>query len=154
VIGRLEEDRVLAIDISRPELELAPGSPVKVVMDALDMPVVGGSVVNVTAFYTLMYFDTGHLDRLFEEVHRVVAGGGHFLVWDVTLQPCPKDKTIVAYPLTINLPQETIRTGYGTACPDSERSISTYKNLAVNHGFKVVREVVEGSAFFLELEAS
>ncbi len=40
VIGRLEEDRVLAIDISKAELRAAPGSPVKAVMDALDMPVV------------------------------------------------------------------------------------------------------------------
>ncbi len=154
VIGRLEEDRVLAIDISRPELELAPGSPVKAVMDALDMQLVDGSVANVTAFYTLMYFDAGDLDGLFQEVRRVMTTRGRFLIWDVTLQPCPEGKRIVAYPLTVELPQESIRTGYGTACPDSERGIATYKQLAESHGFTVVGESIEGSAFSLELEAS
>jgi SAM-dependent methyltransferase len=154
VIGRLDEDRVLAIDISRPELEMAPGSPVKAVMDALDMPVVSGSVANVTAFYTLMYFDPGDLDQLFQEVRRVVADGGRFLVWDISKRPCPEGKAILVYPLTVTLPDVTIRTGYGTACPENELDISTYKDLAERHGFTVVREEVEEPAFFLELEAS
>ena len=76
------------------------------------------------------------------------------LVWDVSLQPCAEDKTLLVYPLTITLPRETIHTGYGTACPDSERTISTYKDLAERHGFTIVHEEVEGPAFFLELEAS
>jgi SAM-dependent methyltransferase len=154
VIGRLDGDRVLAIDISRPELEMAPGSPVKAVMDALDMPVVSGSVANVTAFYTLMYFRPDDLDQLFREVRRVVADGGRFLVWDVAKRPCPEDKTILVYPLTVTLPDVTIRTGYGTACPKNELDISTYKELAERHGFTVVREEVGEPAFFLELEAS
>jgi SAM-dependent methyltransferase len=154
VIGRLDEDRVLAIDISRPELEMAPGSPVKAVMDALDMPVVSGSVANVTAFYTLMYFDPGDLDQLFQEVRRVVADGGRFLVWDISKRPCPEGKAILVYPLTVTLPDVTIRTGYGTACPENELDISTYKDLAERHGFTVVREEVEEPAFFLELKAS
>ena len=154
VIGQLDEDRVLAIDISKPELENAPGSPVKAVMDALDMPVVSGSVPNVTAFYTLMYFRPDDLDRLFQEVRRVTADGGRFLVWDISKQQCPEGKTILVYPLTVTLPEKTIRTGYGTACPENERNISTYKELAGRHGFTVVREEVSEPGFFLELEAS
>jgi len=154
VIGLLEEDRVLAIDISKPELQNAPGSPVKAVMDALDMPVVSGSVPNVTAFYTLMYFRPDDLDELFQEVRRVMADGGRFLVWDISKQQCPEGKTILVYPLTVTLPEVTIRTGYGTACPENERNISTYKELAARHGFTVVSEEVSQPGFFLELEAS
>jgi SAM-dependent methyltransferase len=154
VIGRLHEDRVVAIDLSKPELECAPGSPVKAVMNALDMPVVGGSVANVTSFYSLMYFNPGDLDRLFDEVHRVLAENGKFFIWDVNLQPCPDDKSIVAYPLSISLPEETIRTGYGARCPDIERDISTYKALAEQHGFRVLKENNDGIGFFLELSSS
>ncbi|MCP4899594.1 MAG: methyltransferase domain-containing protein [bacterium] len=154
VIGRLEEDRVLAIDISKPELGNAPGAPVKAVMDALDMPVVSGSVANVTAFYALMYFRPDDLDQLFQEVRRVMVDGGRFLVWDVSTQQCPEGKEFLVYVLTVTLPDTTIDTGYGMACPENERNISTYKELAERHGFTVVRESANGPAFFLELEAS
>ncbi len=100
VIGRLDEDRVLAIDISRPELEMAPGSPVKAVMDALDMPVVSGSVANVTAFYTLMYFHPEDLDRCFGRCAGWWPMVGTSSSGTSSQQPCPEGKTILVYPLT------------------------------------------------------
>ncbi len=59
----------------------------------------------------------------------------------------------MAYPLTISLPQGTVRTGYGTACPGTERSVATYRTLAERHGFTVVHEEVAGPALYMELEA-
>ncbi len=68
MIGRLDEDRVLAIEHQPSGARERSRLSVKAVMDALDMPMVSGSVPNVTAFYTLMYFRPADLDRLFAEV--------------------------------------------------------------------------------------
>ena len=55
VIGLLKGGQVIAIDISKRELEQAPDGPLKIVMDAAELKFLDSSFPVATFFYTLMY---------------------------------------------------------------------------------------------------
>ena len=69
VIGRMKPKQVIAIDLSRRELEEAPEGPLKLVMDATDLKFLDRSFPTVTAFYMLMYVRAeADQQRVFREV--------------------------------------------------------------------------------------
>jgi hypothetical protein len=55
IIGRLKGNQVVAIDISRRELEESPEGPLKIIMDATDLKFLDASFNLVTAYFTMMY---------------------------------------------------------------------------------------------------
>ena len=71
------------------------------------------------AFFTLMYMKPETQRRAIEEVHRVLAPGGRFLVWEVTI-PAKADpvQDVAVFPLRIRMPGRDVTTGYGTFFPD------------------------------------
>jgi len=87
IIGLLAGERVIAIDRLKEELEEAPAGPLKIVMDARDLQFLDGTFQTATSFFTLMYIKAEDHRRVFEEVFRVVAPGGRFLVWDAVFPP-------------------------------------------------------------------
>jgi SAM-dependent methyltransferase len=151
-IGLLKERQVIAIDISKRELEEAPPGPLKIVMDARELGFLDGTFNTVTSFFTLMYIDGADHETVFREVHRVLAGGGRFMVWDAVIPKRPdeiKDRVLV--PLTIDLPGEEIRTGYGVMMPNEDHDLSYYETLAGKVGFEILRKQTKDRVLYLEL---
>ncbi len=79
VIGQFKGNQVIAIDPNKRELEEAANGPLKIVMDAADLKFLDNSFETVTAFFTLLYIKSKNLDKIFNEVIRVLAPDGKFL---------------------------------------------------------------------------
>jgi len=152
VIGRLMGQQVIAIDISKRELEEAPAGPLKVVMDARDLKFLDGSFNTAAAFFTLMYIDGTDHPTVFQEVHRVLAPGARFLIWDAVIGLAPNDEVeYVLVPLRIKLADREISTAYGVRWPKEAHDLDYYKRLAEATGFVVGTTRTEGMCFYLEL---
>jgi hypothetical protein len=71
----------------------------------------------------------------------VLRPGGRFHVWDAALEPSSDaSKTVVVVPLTVKLPEQEIRTGYGVAFPSQAQDLAYYKRLALASGFELIAE--------------
>ncbi|MGN0746449.1 MAG: class I SAM-dependent methyltransferase [Aristaeellaceae bacterium] len=91
VIGRVYGAQVTAIDVSRDELDEAPGDCRKLVMDATAMTFPDSSFDHVTSFYTLMYMTVTEQRAALKEAARVLRPGGTLHVWDAAFPaPCPE----------------------------------------------------------------
>lgn len=152
IIGRIKPAQVIAIDIIKRELDEAPAGPLKIVMDARDLKFLDASFDTVTAFFMLMYMKPADHPQVFREVFRVLRPGGRFLVWDPSI-PARNGNTkdVVVFPLTIKLPKEEVRTGYGTFWPDHEQGAGYYASIAEQAGFNVTARSEAGHTFFMEL---
>ena len=152
VIGRLKGEKVIAIDISKEELEGAPAGPLKIVMDATDLKFLDSTFSTATSFFTLMYIKGQDHEKVFSEVFRVLTPGGSFLIWDVIFpQRCDEKKDIAVFPLLVELPNEEINAGYGVLWPEDGRDLPYYLRLAENAGFDVVARNQKERVFFLGL---
>src|SRR5690242_814395 len=85
IIGQMKPKQVIAIDLSKRELEEAPAGPLKIVMDATDLKFLDASFETATAFFSLMYMRPEVQKRVFAEVYRVLNVGGRWLVWDAVI---------------------------------------------------------------------
>ncbi len=156
IIGRMKPKQVVAIDLYKRELEELPAGPLKIVMDARDLKFLDGSFRTATAFFMLMYVKPADHEKIFQEVFRVLAPGGRFLVWDVILPPRPADvdkaKDMAVFPFLFKLPsQQEIKTGYGTFFPPAVQDLRYYTHLAERAGFRASTQNEKGRTFFLEL---
>jgi ubiquinone/menaquinone biosynthesis C-methylase UbiE len=152
IIGRLKPKQVVAIDLNRRELAEAPPGPLKIVMDATELKFLDDTFPTVTSFFTLMYIKPADQDRVFREVHRVLAPGGRFLIWDVILPPrFDSAKDIAVFPFRFKLPGEIVETGYGTRFPDQPHDLAYFRRLAENTGFRETGSKQKDRHFFLEL---
>lgn len=152
VIAQLKGQQVVAIDLSKRELDEAPGRPLlKIVMDARALTFVDASFPTATVFFTFMYIDPADHEKVFREIHRVLAPGGRLLVWDVVFPE--KGESAVAgilFPLHAKLPQAEINTGYGARWREGQGA-DHFVSLAEKTGFQVVSRNNEAGWFFLEL---
>ena len=64
-IGKLKSSQVIAVDISKRELEEAPEGPLKIIMDARDLKFLDKTFNTVTCFFTLMYIDGKDHEKVF-----------------------------------------------------------------------------------------
>lgn len=152
VIGQLKGQQVIAIDISKRELEEAPPGPLKIIMDARDLKFLDDTFKTATVFFTFMYIDSGDHAKVLEELFRVLAPGGHLLIWDVIFPEWKNDKKDLAlFPLMIKLPKKEMRTGYGVRRPKQRQGLTYFVELAEKAGFKIITKNSEGSWFFLEV---
>ena len=152
IIGRLKGEQVLAIDISQEELDNAPPGPIKMVMDARDLRFQDGRFNTATAFFTLMYIRGEDQEKVFREVFRVLTPGGRFLIWDARLpKRAGEAGDTIMIPLTIRLPKEQVRTGYGTGWPEETQDLAYYSALARKAGFRIEDAREQNQIFTLQL---
>lgn len=85
IIGRLKGAQVVAIDLSKDELEGAPIGPLKVIMDARDMRFLDATFSAATSFFSLMYIQSFDHIKVLTEVFRVLIPGSRFFIWDAII---------------------------------------------------------------------
>jgi SAM-dependent methyltransferase len=152
VIGQLKGQQVIAIDISKRELEGTPAGPLKIIMDARDLKFLDNTFNTAASFFTLCYINESDHEKVFEEIFRVLVSGGRFLMWDVIfLKRVDEKKDIAIVPLLVKLPNKEITTGYGVHWPEKAHDLSYYMQLAEKAGFKLVARQEKDKWFFLEL---
>lgn len=122
VIGRIYAGQVTAIDVSREELDEAPGACRKLVMDATAMTFPDASFDHVTSFYTLMYMTQEQQRLALLETARVLRPGGMLHIWDAAF-PAPYPESFLAE-LDIDAAGMPIRTTYGVIKLDGQSSDS------------------------------
>ncbi|MFC2082041.1 class I SAM-dependent methyltransferase, partial [Candidatus Bipolaricaulota bacterium] len=111
---------VVAVDMSRRELEEAPDGPLKVVADARDLPFLDRTFDTATAFYTLMYLKSrSDCAKVLSEVYRVLRREGRLLIWESTVvRPEDTDKPGYVLFLRVRVKGQEIHTGYGQLWPE------------------------------------
>jgi tetratricopeptide (TPR) repeat protein len=154
VIGQLKGNQVISIDPYKEELENAPSTNLKIVMDGRDLKFLDNSFGTAAIFYTLMYISGEDHEKVFREVKRVLRHGGRLLIWDVNL-PVWKDgsKEFGVYRFKFRLPNKEISTGYGARFPKTiAQNMQYYVQLAQKTGFKILASRNEEPSFYLELQ--
>ncbi len=149
IIGKLNGSQVVAIDTSERELAETRNEALKVVMDATDLKFLPESFDVCTAFFSLMYIPKSKHSKVFEEAHRVLKDHGQFLLWDVRIPRTEKKHRQAIMPLQVQLPDETVGTGYGVQWQTQD--INHFKKLAKEHKFTVVDEWSKGETLHLEM---
>ncbi len=153
VIGQLKGKQVVAIDLSKRELEGAPRGPLlKIAMDARDLKFLDKSFDTATVFFTFMYIAPADHAKVFQEIHRVLRSGGRLLIWDVIF-PRKTDprQLFVGYPLHIQLPGKAINTGYGVDIVEGQGA-DHFLELAKASGFEVISRKDEAGWFMFEFK--
>jgi len=152
IIGQLKGKQVIAIDLSKRELEDAPAGPLlKMVMDARDLKFLDKTFSTATVFFTFMYILPSDHEPVFKELQRVLAPGGRLLIWDVFFpKKTDPPKLYVLYPLHIKLPNKEVNTGYGIKLAE-DQGIEHFLELAKKTGLEVITQKSEKGWFFLEL---
>ncbi len=148
IIGQMKPAHVIAIDLSKQELEEAPAGPLKIVMDATDLKFLDASFDTATAFFSLMYMRPDVQRRVFAEVFRVLNRGGRWLVWDAVIpRTLENDTRGPVFRFRFHLPGKVVQTGYGTLWPDQPMDLDRYKRLARETGFEIARAEQQAGAF-------
>ncbi len=148
IIGQMKPRQVVAVDVSRRELEEAPPGPLKIVMDATDLKFLDASFQTATAFFSLMYMRAEVQQRVFAEVFRVLTPGGRWMIWDAAIPRALETGTRgPVFRFRFRLPGKVVETGYGTFWPEQPMDLDYYKRLARESGFEIARAERQGGAF-------
>jgi ubiquinone/menaquinone biosynthesis C-methylase UbiE len=154
-IGRMKPKQVVAIDISLRELNEAPSSFLKIVMDATDLKFLDNSFPAATAYYSLMFMKPDIHEKVFAEMFRVLQPGGTWFVWDSVIPaatPGSEKESYTAW-LRTQLPGETIVYGYSVLKFAKPLDVPYYSALATHAGFQIaeVKEQGGGKSFLMKL---
>ena len=148
IIGQMKPPQVIAIDLSKRELEEAPPGPLKIVMDATDLKFLDASFDTVTAFFSLMYMRPEIQKKAFAEAFRVPSPGGRWMVWDAAIPlALEKDTRGPVFRFRFHLPGKVVETGYGTLWPEKPMDLDYYKTLAREAGFRIIRAAQQPGVF-------
>ena len=148
IIGQMKPAQVIAIDLSKRELEEAPAGPLKIVMDATDLKFLDASFDTATAFFSLMYMRPATQQRVFAEVFRVLTRGGRWMIWDAVIpRAIENDTRGPVFRFRFHLPGKVVQTGYGTFWPEQAMDLDYYKRLACEAGFEIAKAEQQPGAF-------
>jgi ubiquinone/menaquinone biosynthesis C-methylase UbiE len=148
IIGQMKPKQVIAIDLSKRELEEAPAGPLKIVMDATDLKFLDGSFDTATAFFSLMYMRPEIQEKAFAEVFRVLTPGGRWMIWDAVIpERLEADTRGPVFRFRFHLPGKVVQTGYGCFWPDRKVDLDHYRNLARKTGFQIARSAQQPGGF-------
>jgi len=153
VIGQLKSSQVVAIDISRRELQEAGPGPIQLIMDGSLLGFREASFSTAACFFSLMYIPVRLHQRVFQEIHRVLQPGGKLYFWDMTLPAQENrdlDLPLVAFRLSVNLPGQRIQTGYGTPWPSKKLGKEHYQTLAASCGLRIEHQQTSGMCFHIQ----
>ncbi|MHA1881850.1 MAG: class I SAM-dependent methyltransferase [Candidatus Thorarchaeota archaeon] len=153
IIGQLEGERVVAIDIREDELKETVDGFLKIIMDAKDLKFLDASFSTVTAFFSMMYMNSDDKAEVMKEIHRVLKPGGELLLWDLVVPArFDESKTTYAIFLKIHLPNKTIQTGYGCPWEHQTQDASQIKDIALTSGLEIIEENVEEHKFYFRFK--
>ena len=148
IIGQMKPSQVVAVDLSKRELEEAPAGPLKIVMDATDLKFLDASFDTVTAFFSLMYMRPEVQQRVFAEVFRVLTRGGRWIIWDAAIpRALENDTRGPVFQFRFQLPSKVVQTGYGTSWPEKPMDLDYYRRLARETGFEIARAEQQAGVF-------
>jgi ubiquinone/menaquinone biosynthesis C-methylase UbiE len=148
IIGQMKPTQVIAVDLSKRELEEGPAGPLKIVMDATDLKFLDASFDTATAFFSLMYMRPEIQQRVFGEVFRVLTRGGRWIIWDAVIpRALENDTRGPVFRFRFQLPVKVVQTGYGTFWPEKPMDLDYYKRLARETGFEIARAEQQAGAF-------
>jgi len=138
VIGAINGDKVISIDLLKSELIETNNDSLKIVMDATDLSFLDKTFNAVTAFYSLMYIPEKKKEKVFEEAYRVLKDNTKLYLWDSVISGDDAEgKEIIVIPCEINTGVNVINTGYGIKWKEREQDKKDIIKMAINAGFKV-----------------
>jgi ubiquinone/menaquinone biosynthesis C-methylase UbiE len=131
------------------ELEEAPAGPLKIVMDARELKFLDCTFNTVTTFFSFMFIPPDDHEKVLQEIFRVLAPKGQFLLWDVDIlqRPAP-ERDVMVFPLQVRLPSTVIYTGYGTPYTEKCLALHDYIALAKDIGFEWIEQGFAKQTFF------
>jgi ubiquinone/menaquinone biosynthesis C-methylase UbiE len=148
MIGRLKQESVVAIDLSKRELEEAPDGPLKIVMDAADLKFLDGSFTTATMFFSMMFMPIKSHQQVMREAWRVLRPGGRLYFWDASIPTRAEDTApYVGIQLFVNVNGQEISTAYGRGWPDRALTREHYLDLARGCGFELLKDKDAGPWF-------
>lgn len=147
IIGRRYGSAVTVIDHCQEELDEAPCSCPKLLMDAASLAFADASFENVTFFYSLMYMNRPVQSAAIAEAVRVLKPGGRLLLWDCEIA-CAYPEPFLAE-LDVRGAQERVCTTYGVVKSDPQ-SMEDFLNLCRGNGLTLLKTETASGHFYLE----
>lgn len=154
IIARRFGERVIAIDLSREELEEVPvNNALRIEMDARDLKFLDEEFPAVTSFFSFMYMTPDDQNKIIQEIFRVMKADGEFYLWDIEIKPHDGgEKDVIALELTVIMDGEEIKTGYGVYWPGKEQSPESIVKMGKKAGFRIVEVKEKANSFFVKMK--
>lgn len=139
IIGKLYGSNVVAIDKCADELYETSNDSLKIVMDAAQMGFLDNSFDVVTLFFTLLYMPPDVKQAVLKESLRVLKDGGILEIWDAFVPKYePGEKDIFVVDLEVLLPNETIKTQYGSLMGETAQTENQIRDWCTATGLQAV----------------
>ena len=139
IIGKLYGSNVVAIDKRADELYETSNDALKIEMDAAQMGFIDNSFDLVTIFFTLLYMPIDVKQAVLKESLRVLKDGGVLEIWDAFVPKYEQgEKDIFVVDLEVVLPNETIKTQYGSLMGETAQTENQIRDWCTATGLQAV----------------